>query len=215
MSPGTNRPAETKAAQLNKQTPKTTRCHWPGCDRMYATRNPATGQPVYDRVAVLCWHHAGLVADAVLEERLLTADFMHHEVTHEKFDAERRADDRERRETARTEAASQLRGDRPGFVYYLQVGDRIKVGYSTDVRKRMRAYPPGSKLLAVEPGSLELEAQRHRELVGSLLDGREWFRPDSVVLEHIRRIADQHSDGRQFAHHFRSNRGQMQKVRRA
>lgn len=60
-------------------------------------------------------------------------------------------------------------------VYYLQVGDRIKVGHATLLHRRLREYPPNAVLLAAEPGDRSLERQRHRELSPWLADGREWF----------------------------------------
>lgn len=212
------RPADTKTSRLNEQTPGVTRCAWPGCDQMYGSRPGARRDPsrpiIYNRVGILCWNHADLVADAVLQDRLITADYMHHEMGPDVVAEEIRERDAAHRARERAAQVDRVRGDNPGFVYYLQVGDRIKIGYSTDVKKRMRAYPPDSKLLAVEGGSPQLEAQRHREFAGSLVAGREWFRPDSVLLEHIDRTSQMDSDGRQFAHHYRTNRQPMRTVRR-
>lgn len=205
---------ESRTQRLNQETRRVTRCAWPGCDDMYGQRNPQTGEIIYNRVGILCWKHADLIADAVLEDRVRVLDFQHHELTAKAADAQQRDRERERRDARQKELADAVRGDKPGFVYYLQVGERIKIGYSTDVKKRMRAYPPGSKLLAVEGGSPQLEAQRHREFAGSLVDGREWFRPDEILLEHIDRTAQMDSDGRQFAHHYRANRQPMRQVRR-
>jgi hypothetical protein len=87
----------------------------------------------------------------------------------------------------------------------LQVGERLKIGYSADVKRRMRAYPPGSKLLAVEPGDLELERQRHQQFAGSRTDGREWFRPTPDLMELTRELVDVYGDPKRFAHHYRKN----------
>src|SRR5690554_2780796 len=45
----------------------------------------------------------------------------------------------------------------PGWVYYIRVGDTIKIGFSQDVSQRMRTYPPNAELLAAHPGTLETE----------------------------------------------------------
>lgn len=73
-------------------------------------------------------------------------------------------------------------------VYYVQVGNRIKIGYTTSLANRVRAYPPGSRLLAYEPGGLALEAQRHAQFGADLDAGREWFRPSEPLLAHIEQI---------------------------
>jgi hypothetical protein len=107
-----------------------------------------------------------------------------------------------------------LRQDREGFVYYLRVGERLKIGYSVDVKRRMRAYPPGSDLLAVEPGDRALETQRHRQFAGSRTDGREWFRPTPDILDLVGEIVGTYGEPRRFAHHYRRNQQPVQ-VRRA
>lgn len=210
-----DRSADNKSARLNRQTPSVTECAWPGChDDMKPFLHRPSGAVLRLRVGILCLAHADAVADAVLEDRLMSADFMHHEVNHAAFDAKRRKDDQRQRAESRTAQDVAFKGDQPGFVYYVQVGDRLKIGYSADVRRRLRSYPPGSVLLAVEPGSPELERQRHQQFAGSLLDGREWFRPDGVILKQVTAICGEHGDPSRFAHHYRSNRGAMRKLRR-
>lgn len=210
-----HRSVVSKSERLNRQTPTVIECAWPGCkDDLKPFVHRESGNVLRIRVGPLCLAHADAVADAVLEDRLRMADFEHHEMNHQHFDAERREQDQRRRSERRRSADAAFRGEQPGYVYYVEVGERIKVGYSVDVRRRMRAYPPGSVLLAVEPGSPDLERQRHRELAGCLLDGREWFRPDGVVLRQVAKVVDQHGDPSRFAHHYRSNRGAMRKLRR-
>lgn len=70
-------------------------------------------------------------------------------------------------------------------VYYVQVGEHIKIGTTTNIKSRMVAYPPNRRLLATEPGHEELEAERHREFSGLLDMGREWFRPGPALIDHI------------------------------
>jgi hypothetical protein len=70
-------------------------------------------------------------------------------------------------------------------VYYLQVGDAIKIGYTANLPTRLRTYPPNAKLLAYESGGQRLEARRHRQFAEDLAAGREWFRPSERLLAHI------------------------------
>lgn len=73
-------------------------------------------------------------------------------------------------------------------VYYFQVDGRIKIGHAMDLRRRLRAYPPSGRLLAVEPGTQRLERARHRKFRDLLAEGREWFYPGPELLEHIRAL---------------------------
>lgn len=93
------------------------------------------------------------------------------------FEQEQRA--RRRRATYRSA---------PEVVYYVRVGDHIKIGHTTNLRQRMNSYRTGT-LLAVEAGDLRLEARRHRQFAGSLAAGREWFTPTPDLMQHIAAIA--------------------------
>jgi hypothetical protein len=77
-------------------------------------------------------------------------------------------------------------------VYYVRVGDLIKVGTTSQLDKRMHAYPPDSVLLAVEPGGEEVEGRRHRQFRHLLAHRKEWFHPGADLLAHIAALpADQ------------------------
>lgn len=93
--------------------------------------------------------------------------------------------------------------DAVGHVYYVRVGDLIKIGYSSDVRRRLKAYPPDSVLLAVEPGPSSVEGERHGEFRAFLERGREWFRPSRQLLAHIEALVAAHGDPKRFAHEYR------------
>lgn len=73
-------------------------------------------------------------------------------------------------------------------VYYVLVGKLIKIGYTTQLRKRMATYPPDRKILAIEDGGMNLEAQRLRQFRASLAHGKEWFRPTPDLIDHINRL---------------------------
>lgn len=73
-------------------------------------------------------------------------------------------------------------------VYYLAVNQYIKIGTANDLRARLDAYPPGTRLLATEPGSYTLESARLLEFREYLAARREWFRPGPRLIEHINRL---------------------------
>ena len=76
----------------------------------------------------------------------------------------------------------------PGWIYYLLVGDRIKIGYSTDVKRRLRQYPPDSPLLALHPGTKTLEHDMHVKFAGCKAAGREWFLDTPEIRQHITQV---------------------------
>lgn len=75
------------------------------------------------------------------------------------------------------------------IVYYVEVGPLIKIGTTTDLERRIAQYPPGSKLLATEPGGREVESKRHYQFQDCLADRREWFHPNPELLSHVAALA--------------------------
>lgn len=167
-----------------------------------------------NRYGVLCETHAVDVAIAVTQHQRdlrLMEQFFEQQTSERAVRAARwRAED----ERYEAEKAA-LRQDRDGFVYYMRIGDRLKIGYSVDVRRRMRAYPPESKLLAVEPGDRDLERSRHQQFRASLTHGREWFTPTADLIEHIETVVSDHGEPpRSMAHHYGTKRQPMRLSRR-
>jgi hypothetical protein len=70
-------------------------------------------------------------------------------------------------------------------VYYVRVGDLIKIGMTRNLRTRIASYPPGSELLATERGGEALEAQRLRQFRHLLAQRNEWFHPGEDLMAHI------------------------------
>lgn len=79
-------------------------------------------------------------------------------------------------------------GAKVGTVYYLLVGEAIKIGWTTDLERRMREYSPGAQLLAIETGPRKLELARHHLFNEFLLYGREWFSDGPELREHLKRV---------------------------
>lgn len=78
-----------------------------------------------------------------------------------------------------------LRRYNPGHIYYLLVGDLIKIGYTADLEQRMKNYPPNSQLLAGHPGTIKTERQMHSKFFNHLAKGREWFAVHEELISHI------------------------------
>jgi hypothetical protein len=86
--------------------------------------------------------------------------------------------------TNRSKLTAQIRQSN-SVVYYVQVGDLIKIGTTTNLVARVNAYPPGSVLLATEPGDVDLERQRHQQFADCLAARNEWFTPTKRLMEFI------------------------------
>ena len=68
-------------------------------------------------------------------------------------------------------------------VYYMRFGDRVKIGYSSNLARRLTAIP-NDELLATEPGTRAVEAARHRQFRELRLTG-EWFDHVEPLVGHI------------------------------
>ena len=174
-------------------------CVWPSCTA-YPALVGTTKLPLCIDHAIRTW---GVLDRDQAERPALTEHQLNRRV------------ERERTRLRETQAA-ESRAIEPGWIYYVQVTDRIKIGYSTDVRQRMRAYPPHAELLAVHPGTPTLERQIHQDLAGHLAQGREWFRPNPEVTAHIGTVLAQFGPPpKRFIYTFRDGPQQRIKVRRS
>lgn len=82
--------------------------------------------------------------------------------------------------------------DQPGVsewvVYYVGVGDRIKIGRTKRHNLTTRLSGLHAEVLfAIEPGGSETELRRHEQFAHRRLDG-EWFSPGSDLLDHIQSL---------------------------
>lgn len=141
------------------------------------------------RDVYMCQEHALLVW-SIIDEQVRESN-----LTPEGIQA-RRVEIREERAAARREANAERepvkrsRKNVEGWVYYLQVGKHIKIGFASNLESRLRSYPPDTELLAVERGTMKVETERHREFAAIRAHGREWYWPKSWLMEHIRRVAE-------------------------
>jgi hypothetical protein len=100
----------------------------------------------------------------------------------------------------------------PGWVYYIRMGDTIKIGYSVDVAQRMRSYPPNAELLAAHPGTELVERQIHKRFREHLVQGREWFAPADEIMAHIESVVEQFGDQSHQAYQFTRPKTQEERV---
>ena len=75
-----------------------------------------------------------------------------------------------------------------GYVYYIRVGDLVKIGHTIDLDRRLATYPPGMEILKIREGNRALEHSEHIRFSEHLSDGREWFQANDRVLQLISEI---------------------------
>jgi hypothetical protein len=149
------------------------RCTWQFCTANADLRHQRRGAQLCREHALFTW---SIVEDEIRRSGMSPADLQ-----------------AEREEQARAKEAEReriaVKNAELGTVYYLRVGDHIKIGFAGNLHQRLTAYPPGSVLLAVEQGSLDVEASRHREFADFLAAGREWFVPGARLMDHVASLA--------------------------
>jgi hypothetical protein len=70
-----------------------------------------------------------------------------------------------------------------GIVYYMRIGNRVKIGWTGNLKSRMKSINP-EELLATEPGTRDKERQRHKQFEHLRVHG-EWFAMEESLLSHI------------------------------
>ena len=80
------------------------------------------------------------------------------------------------------------------WVYFIRDGDKVKIGYSGDPRRRMNNIKTHSplELLAVIPGGTEREAKLHKRFSAHRIPGaKEWFHFVPEIEQYIARYGRQ------------------------
>lgn len=80
-----------------------------------------------------------------------------------------------------------LPAERDGLIYYLQIGQHVKIGWTSSLETRLQSYPVTAVLLAAQPGTLADEQAMHAELKPHLAAGQEWYHD----TQEIRALIDQ------------------------
>lgn len=81
---------------------------------------------------------------------------------------------------------------RPSVVYYMRFGNRIKIGYSTNLRVRRDALRP-DEILAIEPGYQGEERAQHVRFAEYREEG-EFFRMNRELVDHINMLRKMYGD---------------------
>jgi hypothetical protein len=73
-----------------------------------------------------------------------------------------------------------------GWIYFLELDEKIKVGWTSNLEKRLRSYPPHARVVVSYPATRADERDMHRTLRTELVAGREWYGRTPLVLNCMR-----------------------------
>lgn len=140
-------------------------CEWELAGRSVHLAPPPSREPVYSTTL----SHSELPAPTEREPKFLSG-----------------ADYRLERKLGKGFGSLHHQPKRPtrGDVYFIQAGTAIKIGYSTDISRRIdsiqTSLPVDLKLLMTLPGGAEREARMHQIFKPHRLRG-EWYRAEPVL----------------------------------
>lgn len=153
----------------------TSTCTVPGCRTV----------AVHQLVLPLCAEHRDRLVVALLPEYAARYREPHtwvralqkHPDLLEPADIPEPARQRRRAAADRQRAARQNPRQPEPVVYFIRVGDRVKIGWSTDYRSRFRqlTLPGDAQVVRTEPGGPSEEAALHARFAPHRIGNTEWF----------------------------------------
>lgn len=88
-----------------------------------------------------------------------------------------------------------------GWMYFLELDDKIKVGWTSNLQNRLKSYPPHARMVVTYPATRADERDLHRTLKTELVAGREWYGKTPLVLRLMREaeLAENHRRKAEYA----------------
>lgn len=178
------------SSSIDPETVTDVRCGWQFCTMRVPQRFRSAGM-------YLCRDH-GLLAWSIINEQIQQGESMER-TEEEQHEFEQRRSAHPQYGNGQPELLGQspfdvfVTSDKyepPGHVYYIRTGQRIKIGYSTDIVRRLSQYPPDMEILYIRRGDKQLERSEHKRFSTHLADGREWFADRPEVVDLIRAMAN-------------------------
>lgn len=141
----------------------------------------------------MCWYHYSVIGQTFIEHRSIFGSRFRAASAELKAKSVEIHGGRTHVPTRRE--ASRAASERQSVVYYVRIHDRVKIGYTGNLKQRLsglRVDPDA--LLATEPGGREQEAIRHAQFADERYGKREDFNPSRRLLEHIAQVKTLHGD---------------------
>jgi hypothetical protein len=151
---------------------------------------PCTDLATITQPVPLCTHHQMQVAMAIVPEMLASAASLARRTP---IPVAR--DTETQRAVSRAQVAGlDLTGVHGARVYFVRNGDRVKIGYSTNLRGRLDAlYLRPDAVLLLLVGGKDLEGALHRHFAGYRVPNTEWFRYTKEIKAYISGKLDGHA----------------------
>ncbi len=186
MAPATLRTSEGltdyQGADMTERNATILRCCWPEChNTVWVEKN-----------LELCGGHARAVLDTMMSEARRRIDAMQGNPLEGELLRLRDENSRLRLTIQRLEQPQTRTAPIDGTVYILRCGGYIKIGWTSDLTKRMRAYQPDTLLLATMPGTRKDEHRLHQRFAHLRTHGREWYPLAPQITGYVTRITAEH-----------------------
>lgn len=81
-----------------------------------------------------------------------------------------------------------------GVIYALLNGYNVKIGWTSNLERRLREYPPSTQLLVTYPGKRKDETALKRKFAHLATHGNEWFPYAPQITEWVDSMKAQHGD---------------------
>lgn len=75
-----------------------------------------------------------------------------------------------------------------GHIYFVRLNGLIKVGWSSDIHERLRAYGPDVEVIVIYPGTRNDETTLHRQFRPVLARGREWYEDHQILHDYAMKM---------------------------
>lgn len=157
-------------------------CVVPGCgQKLSKWRDPQPANPKHRdsrNELPICHDHAAVIWKQMMP--FATRDNAFIEAV---ADLNHRVALREQLEAEQEKAEFLARDD--GDIYFIRIGDMVKVGWTRDLWQRVKSYGASAELLVAYPGSRTDETNLHRQLRPALAKGREWYEDGPIIAAFI------------------------------
>jgi hypothetical protein len=165
---------------LAESTTEWTRCIIPGCNFQTTKRLPINviGEslpfPICTIHAVMAWE--------MVERNDKDAAIRQARDAMQKRRDEIRLEFRVADQESRTQWKAALKtGTVDGDIYFVRTSGLVKVGWTTDLHRRLRTYGPEAVVLVHYPGTRQDETTLHRQLTPARVKGREWYEDGDII----------------------------------
>lgn len=174
-------------ASIENHQSRGRRCIWPGCKTYVAPADKAQG-------SVFCAAHSMIFLDRLADD---PRTFQRVAELRDRMDAfnERKATDFAEELAARRRAWEKENDPKQGIVYMIRPsnGAFVKIGWTSDLSRRLREYPPDTPVLAVMPGTMADEQRLHKRFAHLRSARREWYPAVAPqIVEQVRSIVAKH-----------------------